>query len=69
MSSAANSKAYRQRKKDGAVPIRVLVSPEARDVLVDARWLPEWSETDKDAVQEAVQRLIDGIQVGKRVTE
>ena len=50
----------RERERD-EFGVWIVVSRKSRDVLVDARWLGEWDEDDREAVREAVQKLIDGI--------
>lgn len=51
----------RERKRRGDIVVRVVVSRQARDVLTDARWIGQWDEDDKNAVQQAVQILIDNL--------
>lgn len=62
MSAADRQRRRRDRKRAGEIAVTVVVSRRARDVLADARWIAEWDEEDRDAVREAVQRLLDGLQ-------
>lgn len=62
-SSAERQRRLRARRRSGAMRITIDVSPAARAVLSDARWIGEWDEDDRAAVTAALQRLVDGIKV------
>lgn len=64
--AADRQRRRRARKQAGEIVVEVLVSRRARDVLVDARWLGTWDEDEPEAIREAVQRLIDGLQTVTR---
>lgn len=64
MKSAAQRKRdERRRKREGIILVEVEVKPHSRDVFAEARWLREWDENDPQAVQAAVQRLINEMRV------
>lgn len=60
--AAERQRRKRERQRDGTIVVSVEVPRRSRDVLVEARWLPEWSEDDKAAVAEAMQILVNGLQ-------
>lgn len=60
MASRADSAAYRQRRKDGAVVLRVLIDDPAAltEMLVGAGFLQQWDDHDREAVASAVSRFL-----------
>lgn len=56
----------RERQRKGSLVVKIEVQPAARQVLSEARWIGEWDEDDPKAVGEALQRLVDGLEVGGR---
>lgn len=64
--AAERQRRKRERERDGTIVVSVEVPRRSRDVLVEARWLPEWNEDDKAAVAEAVQILVNGLQPASR---
>lgn len=61
MSSAERKRRERERKKRGEIAVRLFVSRQTRDVLTEARWIGEWDEDNREAVENALQMLVDGI--------
>lgn len=61
-SAAERQRRRRERERNGDILVTVVVRRASREVLEDCRWIREWDADDRNAVQEAVQRLLDGIQ-------
>lgn len=50
---------HRAFKSLGWIEVKVLVTPEMRDALIDAGRLDQWDEDDHEAVTEAIQKVLE----------
>lgn len=59
--AAERQRRYRENRRRGAMSVTLVVGRPTRDVLVEARWVREWDEDDREAVQRALQMLVDNL--------
>lgn len=56
--SARRNAAYRQRKRAGAIVVRVVVDGWISDLLTEGGFLPAWDAADRAAVERALQAAL-----------
>lgn len=66
LSAAKRQREKREREREGRIGVTIFVSRETRDTLVETRWLPEWSEDDRQAVAQVLQVMVDNLRAVTR---
>lgn len=56
--SAERQRAFRARKAAGLITIKVTINHDVVDALVATGQLGEWDEADREAIGQAIERML-----------
>ncbi len=59
--SSERQRRYYERKRAGIKLVRIEVTPDHLDALINFHLLPQWDESDPEAVERAVTDLLDAV--------